>query len=184
MAAMKPTKIALLVVTGLVLIGAGTCGTAYLPRSEKVNVTGTEVKRVDATTPGGGVNDVRYIQTQTVPDKQAKVFRNEDTRFGWPFYFKFDAVDLAGEAARISRNEPDAVVLITYYGYKDNVLGLQPNAVSLKVVDAAYEHVPVFNIALSVLFVAVVGFLFFKVWRWLSKREKASVDKAAATGAN
>lgn len=168
MAPMTPTKIALLVVTGLVLVGTGSCASCYLPRTDKVNITGTEVKRLDA---GTALRDVRYIQTQHVPDKTAEVFRNEDTRFGWPPYFKFNAVDLAGEAARIAKNEPEAVVLVTYYGYKSNVLGLSPNVVSMKVVDAGYEHLPVFNVAISVIWLAVLLFAVFKVWRWLSRRE-------------
>lgn len=176
MAAMTPTKIALLVVTGLVLVSTGTCASCYLPRTDKVNITGTEVKRLDV---GSALRDVRYIQTQRVPDKTAEVFRNEDTRFGWPPYFKFDAVDLAGEAARIAKNEPKAVVLITYYGYKSNVLGLSPNVVSMKVVEPTYEHVPIFNVAASALTLILILFVAFKLWRWLSRREAKATTASA-----
>lgn len=169
MAPMTPPKIALLVVAGVLLLSTGTCASYYLPRTDKVNITGTEVKRLDGGS--SSVQDMRYVQAQTLGGKEATVYRNQDTRFGWPPYFKFDAVDLAGEAARIAKNEPTAVVLVRYYGYKSNVLGLQPNLVSMKVVDAGYEHFPLFNIVTSVLWVVLLGFVTFKLWRWLSRRE-------------
>jgi predicted small lipoprotein YifL len=174
MSAMTTSKMVLLVAMGLVLAGLGTCGTLYLPRTEKVNITGVEVKFGQGAQP----QDTRYLLTQTVSDKETAVFRNEDTRFGWPPYFKFNAVDLSGEAARIEKNEPNAVVLVTYYGLKSNVLGLQPNVVSMRVVDAGYEHFPLFNIVVSALAVLLVLFGTFKTWRWLSKREQAKATSA------
>ncbi|MFQ5758017.1 MAG: DUF1523 family protein, partial [Acidiferrobacterales bacterium] len=70
-----------------------------LPRTDVVQITGTDVKRIDRSDPGQGVRtrDVRFISTVTRTGK-VKVFRNEDTGWGWPPYFKFDSADLTAEA--------------------------------------------------------------------------------------
>ena len=45
------------------------------------------------------------------------VYRNEDTGWGWPPYFKFDTKNLQTEAADLisSKEEPQWVIL-THYG--------------------------------------------------------------------
>ena len=62
-----------------------------LPRTDVVRITGTDVKRIDRKgeeqTPR--TRDVRYINTVTRSGK-VRVFRNEDTGWGWPPYLKFD----------------------------------------------------------------------------------------------
>ena len=82
-----------------------------LPQRDIVRVTGTEIIRQDfskwnrifyAQTDSGnneGVNrDLRLINT-SYPDGSVMVFRNEDTGFGWPWYFKLDSSNLQAEAA-------------------------------------------------------------------------------------
>jgi hypothetical protein len=41
--------------------------------------------------------DVLYLQT-VQPDGSPMVYRNQDTGWGWPFYFKFDTADLQTNA--------------------------------------------------------------------------------------
>src|SRR5688572_27156731 len=118
------------VLLALIFASLAIAGAYYLPSTEKVYLTGTEIKRLDAKD-GSILHDVRYLQARHL-DGSNVVFRNEDTRWGFPFYFKFDAADMASEASNIVRNEPDTVVLVTYYGVRSRVFDLYPNAVSFK----------------------------------------------------
>jgi hypothetical protein len=166
----------------VVALGFATCAGFYLPSTEKVHLTGTEIKRRDAKD-GSISHDVRYIQARRL-DGENIVFRNEDTRWGFPFYFKFDAADLASEAANVVRNDPDAVVLVTYYGLRSRVFDWYPNAVSFKQVPKDYVHVPVFNIAFVVVVIALCVFVVVlarRQWRrlgdWWKKRGEATAAK-------
>ena len=42
-------------------------------------------------------------------------------------------------------------VRVRYYGWRINIFSLFPNAVSLKIVDKDYTHIPVFNIVFLIL---------------------------------
>ena len=66
-----------------------------MPSYDVTKVTGVEVKRVDKDGPitksnpaDGPTRDVYFINTQH-PDGKVMVYRNEDTRWSFPFYFKF-----------------------------------------------------------------------------------------------
>jgi hypothetical protein len=175
----RSAKIVFFVLLSLVLLGFGACAAFFLPSTEKVYLTGTEIKRLDATD-GSLLHDVRYIQARKF-DGSNIVYRNEDTRWGFPFYFKFDAADMASEAANVVRNDPDAVVLVTYYGVRSRVFDLYPNAVSFKKVPKDYVHVPVFNAVFFTLLVALIILTFVVLRRqlrrlaeWWAKRRATS----------
>ena len=134
----------------------------YLPSTVLVRVTGHEVKRMDTgkdTASGQAISrDVRFIYAKSKEGGADYVFRNEDTGGGWPPYFKFNAGDLAAKANNIKATQPDATVLVTYYGWRITYLDMYPNAVSLKVVDDDYTHIPLFNIVLLTLVIGLVGY--------------------------
>ncbi len=134
-----------------------------LPNTEVVQLTGTDVKRMDRdgrpeTT---ATRDVRYINAVN-RDGKIRVFRNEDTGWGWPPYFKFDSADMTAQVQAILKSPEETWVLVRYYGWRMNLFSLFPNAVHLKVVDKDYRHVPWFNIlfivllALGVIFIVIV----------------------------
>jgi amino acid transporter len=151
------------------LAGVCSCAAFFLPSTEKVRLAGTEIKRLDAKD-GTPLHDVRYIQAQKI-DGSSLVFRNEDTRWGFPFYFKFDSADLAGEAQNIVKSQPEAVILVTYYGFRSQVLDLYPNIVSLKAVDSAYVHVPIFNIVFCLVVFGLIIFVFVKMRRTIGRTQ-------------
>ncbi len=169
-------------VSFVMIAGLATCSGYYLPSTEKVHVSGTEIKRRDAKE-GGVVHDVRYILAQRL-DGSSLVFRNEDTGWGFPFYFKFDAADLSGEAQNIASSQREAVVLVTYYGVRSRILDLYPNVVGLRRVDPSYVHVPIFNIVFFM--VSVLGAIALFLWsrrtlrqareRWRAWRNKGTVS--------
>jgi hypothetical protein len=151
----------------------------FLPATEKVRITGTEVKRMDAEVAGRtATRDVRYIVTQSVNDGKTLVFRNEDTRWGWPPYLKFNSGDLMGKAVNLQGDQGDAVVLVTYYGWRLSLLDLYPNVLQLELKHRDHVHIPVFNIVVVVLLlaVAVYGYLRFRRLRkwWRHRRQKNS----------
>ena len=81
-----------------------------LPRTAVVQISGTDVKRVDREsgevvsknaqdTSARGVGntyDVRFINS-VARNGKTMVFRNEDTGWGWPPYFKFNSADLTAQ---------------------------------------------------------------------------------------
>jgi hypothetical protein len=154
----------------LLVAGFGSCAAYYLPATEKVHLSGTEIKRQDAKD-GTPMHDVRYIQA-TKLNGETLVFRNEDTRWGFPPYFKFTSADMASEAQQIAKSQPEATVLVTYYGVRSQMLDLYPNAVGLRIVDASYVAVPIFNIVFSVVLVGLVIVVWIFLRRMVSKGQQ------------
>ena len=143
----------------LVLIYVVFC--AYsLPSHIKVHVTGTEVTRKDSDQPDGSVSihDVRYVMAEDL-DGRPHMFRNEDTGWGWPPYFKFDSGDVATQANNYSLDHRESVVLIKYYGFRIRMLSAFPNILSMRTVSAEYQPVPWFTILFVLAHLVLVGVL-------------------------
>ena len=113
--------------------------------------------------------DVRFIYAKS-PGGGDRVYRNEDTGWGWPPYFKFDTADLAAQATdRVSTaGAPDWVVM-RHYGWRIPVLSMFPNALSIRSASGPDDNPwPWFNIifvtllVLSVLIVRRVLILLFR----------------------
>ena len=173
-----------LILVGLLVVAWALASVYYLPSQEKVQITGTEVKREDFTRADGTKHsrDVRYIMASSL-DGEVRAYRNEDTGWGFPPYFKFNSGDLAAQASAIARNQPEAVVLVRSYGTRAQLVSLYPNALSLRIVDAEYEPFPVFVFAyLATCFLLlVVGYLAFRrLKRWRPFAKKADVDEVPA----
>lgn len=125
----------------------------YLPQRDIVRIVATEVVRTDVpTTDANGepivVNrDVRYINAAW-PDGSPSVYANEDTGWGFPFYFKFDTANLAAEAdSAISTAEKPQWVVIRHYGWRVPIMSWFPNAVSMRPASGPDESLfPWFNV--------------------------------------
>ncbi|MBT8457505.1 MAG: DUF1523 family protein, partial [Alphaproteobacteria bacterium] len=99
------------------------------------------------------------------------VYRNEDTGWGWPPYFKFDTANLQTEAAdAISPRDAPEWYAVRHYGWRSELLSAFPNAVSMRPVSGPDEFlVPWFNI----VFLTILAGFFFWVWRmWVRFRER------------
>jgi hypothetical protein len=94
------------------------------------------------------------------------VYRNEDTGWGWPPYFKFDTSNLQAEAADAkSTSANPAYYALKHYGWRNEFLSIFPNAVSLRPVSGpdAGKGLPILNIVLLTVFFALV----YAIWvRW------------------
>ena len=149
-----------------------------LPQVDIVRVTDTYEKRIDpgenalfwaqADVGSDGTlanRDVFFIQTRRL-DGDVMVYRNEDTGWGWPPYFKFDTSNLQAEASDLSSSEAAArYVAIKHYGWRNEFLTIFPNAISVRAVDGpdASKGIPWLNILILTLFAAVT----YGVWvRW------------------
>lgn len=117
--------------------------------------------------------DVQFIQAVR-PNGEAIVYRNEDTGWSWPPYFKFDTANLYTEANdAVSTKEDPEWVAIRHYGWRNEFLSVFPNAVSIKPVEGPdASFIPWWNI-----FILIVLFGIF--WgirvRWVRFRE-ARID--------
>ncbi|MBL4750875.1 MAG: DUF1523 family protein [Amylibacter sp.] len=127
----------------------------------------------DAGTSAQPTRDVRFIDT-IMPDGSVMVFRNEDTGFSWPFYFKFDSADINAQAKElISSKDNPTWVAIRHYGWRNEYLTIFPNATSLKVVDNPdVRLIPWFNIA----FFIFIGLFFLGLFRLLQRFKRRRID--------
>ncbi len=148
-----------------------------LPQHDIARITDTYEKRIDFgensifwAAPDVGNNDqlsnrdVFFIQTR-LSDGQVMVYRNEDTGWGWPPYFKFDTSNLQAEAADLkSGTDAPQWVVVKHYGWRNEFLSIFPNAVSVWAVDSPDTRIiPWLNIAILVVFAAFV----YAIWvRW------------------
>jgi hypothetical protein len=154
-----------------------------LPQTDIVRITDTYEKRIDFganslfwAQAGAGADgsmqnrDVFFIQTRRA-DGDVMVYRNEDTGWGWPPYFKFDTANLQAEAADLrSVSGAPVYVALKHYGWRNELFSIYPNAVSLRLVDGpnASKGIPFVSIIVLTLFLALV----YAVWvRWRRFRD-------------
>lgn len=181
-------------VFGLVALIVGGFLHYVLPQHDIVRITSTEVIRTDFTglnrlfyaqADSGaadlGTRDLRLIYTEKKKTflfgfvardaRQVMVYRNEDTGWIWPPYFKFDSSDLQAEAAAVS-SKPGAEqwAVITHYGWRNKYLSIYPNAIGIRAVDGPdVRIIPWFNIFFFIFLAA--GYLFLRaMWRQFRER--------------
>lgn len=164
-----------------------------IPRTAVVQITGTDIKRIDQRSKKpktvektnknetmAKTTDVRFINAISKKGK-TMVFRNEDTGWGWPPYFKFNSADLTAEAQAFSLSTQEVWVFVKYYGWRIRIFSMFPNAVSLKEVDRSYKHFPLFNVAFVSLLI-ILGFLikrkYKKLIEWIRGNKKSPSNPA------
>ena len=79
-----------------------------------------------------------FINAEDVETQKPRVFHNEDTRWGFPWYFKFNSAELQAVAQSIANERGTA--LVTYYGLRIKILSIVPNITKIK--RAAPDEVP------------------------------------------
>lgn len=172
------------VVIGLVLLFVAAFFHYTLPQHDIVQVNGTEVVRMDvgsrgwfwsgkdAGTAETSSRDVRFINT-TYADGDTMVFRNEDTSWGWPPYFKFKSGDLQAKAQQLTQGAEKPWVMITHYGWRFPIRSIYPNAVSIKeVAGPNVTVIPWFNI----VFFLLLGLIIFLITRQVFRFKHRHVD--------
>ncbi len=117
--------------------------------------------------------DVQFIQAVKANGKPA-VYRNEDTGWSWPPYFKFDTANLQTQAEdNKSTAENPKWVSVTHYGWRNELISIFPNAISIKpVAGPDVTIIPWFNI----VFFVILALILLMIRRmWLQFRER-SID--------
>ncbi|SLN56309.1 hypothetical protein PEL8287_03023 [Roseovarius litorisediminis] len=164
-----------------------------LPQHDVARITDTYEKRVDFgensifwANQGTGeaentVNrDVFFIQSFRTNGKPM-IYRNEDTGWGWPPYFKFDTSNLQAEAADLISKKNDAKpqwVVVKHYGWRNEFLSIYPNAVSIWAVDGPdVRIIPWFNIGLLTTLFAIFWAIRVRWKRFRANRIDPVVDE-------
>ena len=121
--------------------------------------------------------DIRFIEA-AFQDGSVIVYRNEDTGWVWPPYFKYDSSNLQAEAGDLkSTVEAPKWVSVTHYGWRFPFLSIYPNAVSVRAV--AGPDVTIIPYV-SIIILILLAFLVYMARRmWLQFVERM-VDPAIA----
>ena len=153
-----------------------------LPQRDIVWIADTYEKRIDfgensifwaspdVGTAAGANRDVFFIQAIRENGK-ARVYRNEDTGWGWPPYFKIDTSNLQAEAASLkSSAEQPKWVAIRHYGWRNEFMSIFPNAVGVKQVDGPDARlIPWLNIVI-LTFLLILALFLRALWRQFRER--------------
>ena len=114
------------------------------------------------------------------------VYRNEDTGWSWPFYFKFDTASLQTEADDL-RSTPEAPkwAVMTHYGWRNELFSAFPNAIAIRpVASPDVTIIPWFNIVFFI-FLGIAWLTLRGMWRQFLERNVDPLmdDIDDATGA-
>ncbi|MBH1974032.1 MAG: DUF1523 family protein [Rhodobacteraceae bacterium] len=162
-----------------------------LPQHDIVRITGTYNRLTTVGTenawayasPDTGTaestvtRDIRFIEA-AFPDGSVIVYRNEDTGWVWPPYFKYDSSNLQAEAGNLKSLASAPIwVSMTHYGWRFPFLSIYPNAVSVKeVAGPDVRIVPWVNI-IVLLTLALGVFMLRRMWMQFWER---AVEPAVA----
>ncbi len=194
-----------IVFRSLVLLIVGSFFHYVLPQHDVAKITSTEVIRTDfsgfnrffyAQADSGAAElstrDLRLINTERRKtfllgfiqreSEGVMVYRNEDSGWIWPPYFKFDSSDLQAEAAaNISAPAAEQWVVITHYGWRNRFFSIYPNAVGIRPIEGPdVRIIPWFNIFFFGFL--IVAYLFVRA-AWRQFRER-SLDPAMEKASN
>jgi Protein of unknown function (DUF1523) len=118
------------------------------------------------------IRDIRFIDAVYPDGSSVMVYRNEDTGWFWPPYFKWDSSTLQAEAQNLKSDKANPQwVAISHYGWRLPIFSIFPNAVKITPVEGPNVRlIPWVNI----LILTVMAFMIFMVRKmWLQFRERA-----------
>lgn len=153
-----------------------------LPQHDIVRIVGTENRRIDIGENSWfwAMNDVGTVASTSrdiffinavLPNGKTMEYRNEDTGWGWPPYFKMDSFSTQTQAkALISSANAPIWVMVTHYGWRNQLFTIFPNAIALRKVEGPdVTIIPWVNIILLSALVAL--FLLVRaMWRQFRER--------------
>lgn len=123
-----------------------------------------------------GQRDIRFIDTVKTNGRPL-VYRNEDTGWIWPPYFKYDSSNLQAVATdQKSTAEAPKWVSVTSYGWRVAWLTIYPNAIAVTPVAGPDIH-PVNWVALLIL--GLLAALLLLLWRMWAQFRERTLDPAA-----
>ncbi len=124
-----------------------------------------------------GQRDIRYISA-VFPNDKPMVYRNEDTGWIWPPYFKYDSSNLQAQASNLqSTKAAPQWVRVTHYGWRVAWLSIFPNAI--KVTPVAGPEAGGINWA-RIIILSVLMVLVLTLWRMWQQFRERTIDPAVA----
>jgi hypothetical protein len=120
--------------------------------------------------------DIRFIDAVFPDGSTTMTYRNEDTGWLWPPFFKWNSSTLQAEATNLKTSpEKPQWVAITHYGWRMPIFSIFPNAVKITPVEGPdVRLIPWINI----IILTTLAFLMFMIRKmWLQFRERM-VDPA------
>jgi hypothetical protein len=153
-----------------------------LPQTDIVRIVGTENRRMDlgenswfwaapdVGTGSGASRDVFFVNA-VYPNGKTMEYRNEDTGWGWPPYFKMNSSSVNTEAKELqSTAAAPKWVAVTHYGWRNQLFTIFPNAISLREVEGPDTRVIPW---ISIIILTVLAGILFMIRRmWLQFRER------------
>ena len=117
------------------------------------------------------IRDIRFIDAVYPDGTSVMVYRNEDTGWFWPPYFKWDSSTLQAEAQNLKSDKAAPKwVAITHYDWRMPIFSIFPNAVKVTPVDGPdVRLIPWLNIVL-LTFMAFAVFMIRKMWLQFRER--------------
>ena len=162
-----------------------------LPQHDVVKITGTYNRLTTigsenawayaspdtGTAESGTTRDIRFIEA-AYPDGDVMVYRNEDTGWIWPPYFKYDSSNLQAEAGNLKSDAASPKwVMVTHYGWRLPILSIYPNAVSVREAASPDERVIPYVSIVVIAFLLFAIFMIRRIWAQFWER---SVEPVAA----
>jgi hypothetical protein len=153
-----------------------------LPQHDIVRIVGTENRRIDigenswfwaandVGTAASTSRDIFFINA-VYPNGKTMEFRNEDTGWGWPPYFKMDSFSTQTQAKELISTPDNPIwVSVTHYGWRNQMFTIFPNAIALNRVEGPDATIiPWVNILLLTALLAIV-LLIRAMWRQFKER--------------
>lgn len=125
-----------------------------------------------------GQRDVRFIETVR-PNGKVFVYRNEDTGWIWPPYFKYDSANLHAEATNLkSTSAQPQWVSITAYGWRIPWLTAYPNAIAIDTLGSASERSRNWG---AMIICGILLIFLALIWRMWAQFRERTIDPAVAS---
>ena len=162
-----------------------------LPQHDVVWITGTDNRPTTMSwenswaygSPDSGTaenstsRNIRFIMA-AFEDGDVMVYRNEDTGWIWPPYFKFDSATLDAEAKKfISGSASPKWIVVTHYGWRVPILSIYPNAVAVREASGPDERIIPWVPIVVIVFLLFAVFMIRRMWAQFWER---SVEPVAA----
>lgn len=146
-------------------IHTGLAGLVYysFPKYRLAEITGVETKRTGIARQTDQIEDIFFVYTRDPNTEKVRVYRNQDTGWGLPFYFKFNAANIQASASGFAADKQ--LVQIKYYGVRFEMFSQFPNIISIKRVDSLENEVATASrpIASYVFYFLLLITLFFSI---------------------
>lgn len=127
--------------------------------------------------------DIRFIEAVFPDGESVMVYRNEDTGWLWPPYFKWDSSTLQAEATNF-KSEATAPkwVAVSHYGWRLPIISVFPNALKITPVSGPdVTLVPWLNLVILALLAAGLVMAWLMIAQFRERVVDPAVDRAAQT---